>query len=144
MTSEYEQRKADWAKKIQDQGNAVRQKEIIVGKTSGTVEKDISALQELKVKINEAGSMSLQPSTGLLKGETVTITIMSNPSLSKEPKVVFGREKEIRKDEALGTITGKIKKGNEIKIKIDNINVQKSVSSDELDKGDSIRLIISK
>ena len=41
MTSEYEQRKAAWAKKALDQENSERQKEIIVGETSGKVEKNI-------------------------------------------------------------------------------------------------------
>ena len=144
MTSEYEQRKAAWAKKALDQENSERQKEIIVGETSGKVEKNIISAQELNVRINEVGNLSLKPSIDLEKGDLLKITIKADPALSDELNLSWGREKPSHPDEAFGTLKGKIKVNHEIKVKIDHIDVQKIKSSAELDKGDSIRIIIEK
>ena len=144
MTSEYEQRRAEQAKKVLEQDMAERQKEIIVSETSGKVEKNISVGQELKVKVNGVGNLSLKPSMELNKGDMLKITIKGDPALSQEHIISWGREKPSHPDEALGTVTGKIKAGHEIKVKIDHIDVQKIKSSTELDKGDSIRVVIEK
>ena len=144
MTSEFEKRKSDWAKKAKDEEEAERQKEIIIGETTGKVEKDIKAAQELKIKINDVGSLHLTPSIDLSKGDSVKILIKADPALSKDRKLTWGREKPSYLDESLGTVTGKISKDHEIKIKIDHIDIQKIKSSADLDKGDSIRVIISK
>jgi hypothetical protein len=144
MTSDYEQRKAAWANKALEQEKAERQKEIVVGETYGKVEKNIINAQELKVKINEVGDLILKPSVDFNKGDILKITIKSDPSLSEEHILSWGREKPSHPDEAFGTVKGKIKADHEIKIKIDHIDVQKIKSSAELDKGDSVRLIIEK
>ena len=144
MTSEYEQRRASQAKRAQEQEDAERQKEIIIGETSGKVDKDFSSGQELKVQISEVGNMRLKPSMDLNKGDIVKITIKADPALSEENILSWGREKPSYPDEALGTVTGKIKADHDIKIKIDHIDVQKTKSSTALDKGDSIRLSIEK
>ena len=94
--------------------------------------------------INEVGNLSLKPSGDLNKGDIVKITVKADPALSEEHKLSWGREKPSYPDEALGTVTGKIKADHDIKVKIDHIDVQKMKSSTALDKGDSIRLIIEK
>ncbi|MBN2076221.1 MAG: hypothetical protein JW762_11785 [Dehalococcoidales bacterium] len=144
MTSEYEKRRSDWAKKAQDEEETDRQKEIIIGETAGKVEKDINAAQELKVKINDVGPLQLKTSINLSKGDSVKISIKADPSLGDQHKLTWGREKPSHLDEALGTVTGKIKKDHEIKIKIDYIDIQKIKSSEDLNKGDSIRVILGK
>lgn len=144
MTSEYEKRRSAWAQKAEDEEAAQRQKEIIVGETTGKIAQDIKSSQELKVKINNVGSLHLTPSINLSKGDSVKILIKADPSLSEQHKLTWGREKASQPDEAFGTVTGKISKDHEIKIKIDRIDIQKIKSSANLDKGDSIRVIIGK
>jgi hypothetical protein len=144
MTSEYEKRRLAWAKKAEDEEEAGRQKEIFIGETTGIITKDIKSSQELNVKINDVGSLLLAPSINLSKGDSVKISIKADPSLSEQHKLTWGREKPSQPDEAFGTVTGKIRKDHEIKIKIDHIDIQKIKSSADLDKGDSIRVIIGK
>lgn len=144
MTSDYERRTAAWAQKAKEEEEAERREEIIVGETTGKVERDIDTAQELKVRINDVESLHLHSSTGLSKGDSVKITIKADPSLSEGRAFNWGREKQSHPDEAYGTVKGKIKKDHEIKIKIDCIDIQKVKSSAELDKGDSVRVVISK
>ncbi len=144
MTSDYEQRMAAHAKRVQDEEQAERQKEIILGETIGKVEKDISSGQELKVKIHDVNDMHLTPSKDLKKGDILKITIKADPSLSEEHKLSWGREKPSHPDEASGTIKGRIKLNHDIDLKIDRIETKKFQSSVELDKGDSIRIILEK
>ncbi|HEY94665.1 MAG TPA: hypothetical protein G4O15_06975 [Dehalococcoidia bacterium] len=144
MTSDYERRRAAHAKRLQDEEQAERQKEIILGETSGKVEKDIRSGQELKVKIRDVNDLLLTPSNDLKKGDILKITIKADPSLSEEHKLSWGREKPSRSDEASGTVKGKIKVNQDIDLKIDRIELKKVQSSVELDKGDSIRIIVEK
>lgn len=142
MTSDYERRRAAQAKRAQEEERAERQKEIIVGETSGKVEKDISNGQELKVKIHDVNDMHLEPSRDLKKGDILKVIIKADPTLSEEHKLSWGREKPSRPDEASGTVKGKIKINHDIDVKIDRIEVKKIQSSVELDRGDSIRIIL--
>lgn len=142
MTSDYERRRAAQAKRAQEEEQAERQKEIIVAETSGRVEKDISNGQELKVKIHDVNDMHLIPSEDLKKGDILKITLKADPTLSEEHKLSWGREKPSHPDEASGTVKGRIRVGHDIDLKIDRIEVKKVQSSVELDKGDSIRIII--
>ena len=144
MTSEYEKRRSAWAKKAKEEEEAERLKEISIGETTGKVSQDINAAQELNVKINDVGSLRFIPSVDLSKGDSVTISIKADPSLSEKHILTWGREKPSHVDEAFGTVTGKIRKDHEIKIKIDHIDIHKVNSSVDLDKGDSIRVLISK
>ena len=144
MTSDYEIRRAAQAKRAQEEEQAERQKEIILGETTGTVERDISSGQELKVKVHDVDDMRLKPSKDLKKGDILKITIKADPSLSEAHKLSWGREKPSHPDEASGTMKGKIKVNHDISLKIDHIEVTKFQSSVELDKGDSIRIIIEK
>lgn len=144
MTSEYEQRRTAQAKRDLDQDQAERQKEVIIGEISGKVEKDISKGHELKVKIQEVNDLSLKPSMDYVRGNTVIITIKADPALSEEHKMSWGRVKPSHPDEASGIVKGKIKANQDLKVRIENIDVQKVISSVELDKGDSIRIIIKK
>jgi hypothetical protein len=144
MTSDYEERRAAQAKRLQDEEQAERQKEILLGETSGKVEKDIRSGQELKVKIRDVNDLLLKPSNDLKKGDVLKITIKADPSLGEEHILTWGREKPSRPDEASGIVKGKVKADSDIDLKIDRIEVKKVKSSVELDKGDSIRIIIEK
>jgi len=144
MTSDYERRRAAQARRAQEEDHAERQKEVILGETSGKIEKDIGSGQELKVKIREVDDMLLRPSTDLKKGDNLKITIKADPSLSEAHKMSWGREKPSRPDEAFGTIKGRIRVDHDMDLKIERIEVKKVKSSVELDKGDSIRIIIEK
>jgi len=144
MTSDYERRRAAQAKRAQEEEQAERQKEIVLGETSGKVEKDISSGQELKVKIRDVDDMLLRPSIDLKKGDDLKITIKADPSLSEEHKISWGREKPSHPNEASGTIKGRIRLDHDIDLKIERIEVKKVKPSVELDKGDSIRIIIEK
>jgi hypothetical protein len=144
MTSDYEERRAAQAKRLQDEEQAERQKEILLGETSGKVEKDIRSGQELKVKIRDVNDLLLKPSNDLKKGDILKITIKADPSLGEEHILTWGREKPSRPDEASGIVKGKVNADSDIDLKIDRIEVKKVKSSVELDKGDSIRIIIEK
>ena len=144
MTSDYERRRAAQAKRAQEEEQAERQKEIILAETTGKVEKDISSGQELKVKMHDVEDLHLKPSKDLKKGDILKIVIKADPALSEEHKLTWGREKPSHPDEASGTIKGKIKVDHNIDLKIDHVEVSKVKSSVELDRGDSIRIIIEK
>lgn len=144
MTSDYERRRAAQAKRAQEEEQAERQKEIIVAETSGEVEKDISSGQELKVKIHDVNDMHLIPSNDLKKGDLLKITVKADPTLSEEHKLSWGREKPSHPNEASGTVKGRIKVNHDINLKIDHVDVNKVKSSVELDRKDSIRIIIEK
>ena len=144
MTSDYERRRAGQAKRAQEEEQAERQKEIILGETTGKVEKDISNGQELKVKIHDVDDLRLKPSIDLKRGDILKIIIKADPSLSEEHKISWGREKASHPDEASGTVKGKIKVNHDLDLKIERIEVNKVKSSVELDKGDSIRIIVEK
>lgn len=144
MTSDYERRQAERAQKEQSQEAAERGKEIIIGETTGKITKNIDAGKELKIKIGDAETLQLKLSGTLVKGDSVKITIKADPELSEHKMAAFGRAKATYPDEASGKITGTIGKDSEIKIKIDNMDVEKFRSSAGLDKGDSIRLNIVK
>lgn len=144
MTSDYERRRDAQAKRAQEEDQAERQKEIIVAETSGKVEKDITSGQELKAKIHDVSDLHLTPSKDLKKGDIVKITIKADPTLSEERKLSWGREKPSYADEASGTVKGRIKVNHDIDLKIDHIEVTKVRSSVELDKGDSIRIILER
>ena len=144
MTSDYERRRAAQAKRAQEEEQAERQKEIIIGETTGKVEKDIRGGQELKVKIRDVNDLLLKPLKDLKKGDTLKIIIKADPSLSEEHKLSWRREKASHPDEASGTVKGKIRVNQDLDLKIDRVEVKKVQSSAELDKGDSIRIIIEK
>jgi hypothetical protein len=88
--------------------------------------------------------MHLTPSKDLKKGDILKITIKADPSLSEEHKISWGREKPSHPDEASGTVKGRIRVDHDLGLKIDRIEVNKVHPSVELDKGDSIRIIIEK
>jgi len=144
MTSDYERRRAAQAKRAQEEEQAERQKEIIVAETTGKVEKDITSGQELRVRIHEVDDLHLKPSKDLKKGDILKIIIKADPSLSEQHKLTWGREKPSRPDEASGTVKGKIKVNHDLDLKIERLEISKVKSSVELDKGDSIRIIIEK
>ena len=144
MTSDYEQRRAAQANRSQEEEQAERQKEIIIGETSGRIEKDITSGQELKVKIRDVTDLHLKPSKDLKKGDILKITIKADPTLSEEHKMSWGREKPSHPDEAYGTAKGRIKANHDLDLKIDSIEVEKVQSSVEMGKGDSIRVIFEK
>ncbi|MBN2240316.1 MAG: hypothetical protein JW712_11135 [Dehalococcoidales bacterium] len=144
MTSDYEQRRAARAKRLEAEDQAERKKEVIVGETTGEVEKDIRIDQELKVKIHEVDDLHIQSSVDLKKGDRLKITIKADPALSEGHTLAWGREHQNPSDETYGTLKGKIKAGHDLKVRIENMNITKVESSVELDKGDSIRIVIEK
>ena len=144
MTSEYEQRRAERAERIREGEQSARDKEIIVGEMTGTVEADISSGQELKIKIHGVDDLVLSPSMDLKTGDTLKITVKADPSLSEHHEMDWKRRKPEYTDEASGVVKGKIKANHDLGLKIDRISVSKAQSSAELDKGDSIRINIEK
>ena len=55
-----------------------------------------------------------------------------------------GREKKVQAGEALGKVTGNIKKSDEIRVRIDDVETLKFKPSVDLKKGDYIRVTIEK
>ena len=144
MSSEYQQRQAEFAKKAAEKEAADRQKEVIIGTIIGKAEKNISAGKELKIKMNDVEQLSFTLSSDMAKGDSLKIIIQADPSLSAQKGLSYGREKQVRADEASGKVTGTIKKDRDTKIKIDDIETQKFQPSSELDRGDSIRILFER
>jgi hypothetical protein len=144
MTSDFQKRQANWAKKEQAKEDEERKDEIKVGAVSGKVTGDIGHTDELKIRIDNVETLRLKPSFNFIKDDSIKIIIMADRTANAHDKQRWGRERIIQAGEAVGKVTGHIKKSDDVKIRIDNIETLRFNSSEELKKGDSLRVIIEK
>jgi len=145
MATDYEKRQAKWAEKEQAKEDKEREDEIEIGEITGKATENISNSDKLKVRIDHVDTMRLKLPVDIQKGDSVKVVVKADWSMrGKKEEQRWGREKEIQAGEALEKASGHIKKGDEVKIRIDNIETMKIMSSAELKKGDTVRVIITK
>ena len=144
MSTEHEKRQAAWAKKEQAKEDEERKDEFTLGEVSGTATEDIRISDELKIKIDDTETLKLKPSTDFNKDDSVRVTIIADLTMKDHEMQRWGRERNVKDGEALGKVTGNIKKSHDIKVRIDKIETLKFTSSADLKKGDYLRIIIEK
>lgn len=144
MTSDFEKRQADWAIKEQAKAAEERKGEVKIGEITGKVTSDIKKADNIKIKIDHAETLQLKSAVDFKKGDSVKVIIEADSSLRGKKEQTWGRERVSQPGEALGKIDGNIRQGDEMKVKIDNIEPFKIKSPAEFKKGDNIRVIISK
>jgi len=144
MASDFQKRQAEWAKKEQAKENEERKGEVKIGEITGKVTGDIKKADNIKIKIDHAETLQLKSAVDFNKGDSVKVIIEADSSMRGKKEQTWGRERSVQPGEASGKIDGNIRQGDEIKVKIDNIDTFKFKSPAEFKKGDSIRVIISK
>jgi hypothetical protein len=144
MTSDFQKRQVNWAKKEQAKEDEERKDEVKVGEVSGKVSGDIGHTDELKIRIDNVETLRLEPSFNFIKDDSIKIIIIADRTAKAHEKQRWGRERKVQAGEALGKVTGHIKKSDDLKVRIDNIETLRFNSSKELKKGDSLRVIIEK
>jgi hypothetical protein len=144
MTSDFQKRQADWAKKEQAKEDEERKDEVKVGEVSGKAKGDIGHTDEVKIRIDHVETLRLKPSFNYIKDDSIKIIIMADRTAKAHEKQRWGRERIVQAGEAVGKVTGHIKKSDNVKIRIDNIETLTFSSSEELKKGDSLRVIVEK
>ena len=144
MTSDFQKRQANWAKKEQAKEDEERKDEAKVGAVSGKATGDIGHTDELKIRIDNVETLRLKPSFNCIKDDSIKIIIIADRTANAHEKQRWGRERIIQAGEAVGKVTGHIKKSDDVKIRIDNVETLRFNSSEELKKGDSLRVIIEK
>jgi len=144
MSTEHEKRQAAWAKKEQAKEDEERKDEFTLGEVSGKTIEDIGISDELKLKIDDTETLKLKPSTDFKKDDSVKVTIKADLTMKDHEMQRWGRERNIKAGEALGKVTGNIKKSHDIKVKIDKIETLKFTSSADVKKGNYLRVIIEK
>lgn len=144
MTSDFQKRQAAWAKKEQAKEDEERKDEVKVGEVSGKATGDIGHTNELKIRIDNVETLRIKPSFNFIKDDSIKIIIMADRTATTHEKQRWGRERIVQAGEAIGKVTGHIKKTDDVKIRIDNIETIRFNSSEELKKGDSLRVIVEK
>lgn len=142
MSTDYEKRQAEWAKKEQAKEDDERKDEIIIGEISGKATGDIGISDELRIKMDDTETLKLKLPFALKKDDSVRVTFKADLTLKGHDIQRWGRERNVKAGEALGKVTGNIRKSNEIKARIDNVEIPKFTSSADLKKGDYLRVII--
>ena len=137
MTSDFQERQTNWAKKE-------RKDEVKVGEVSCKVTGDIGNTHELKIPIDDVETLRLKPPFNLKKDDSIKITIMADWTATAHEKQRWGSKRSVQAGEAIGKITGHIKKSDDVKVRIDNIEALGFNTSEELKKGDLNRVIVEK
>lgn len=144
MDKNYSQRQVEWAKKEKAREDEERKTEVKIGEIFGKVTEDIKKTDDTKVRIDSTETLKLNTSVDLKKGDSIRITIKADWSMRGQEKQRWGRERKAQNGEALGKLTGNIKKSDDIRVRIDNVETLKFNSSVDLKKGDFIRVTIEK
>jgi hypothetical protein len=144
MGQNYNERQAEWAKREKTKENEERKAEVIIGEVTGKLTRDIKKSDDIRVKIENVETLKLKPSVDLQKGDSIKITINADWSMRGQEKQRWGRERKVQAGEALGKVTGNIKKSDEIRVRIDDVETLKFKPSVDLKKNDYIRVTIGK
>lgn len=144
MTSDFEKRQAEWAKKEQVKEAEERKGEVKIGDITGKTTEDIKKNDNIKIKIDHAETMQLKSAVDFKKGDSVKVIIEADSTQREKKEQTWGRERISQPGEASGKIDGNIREGDELKVKIDGMEKLKIKSPAEFKKGDNIRVNISK
>jgi hypothetical protein len=142
--TDYDERQTSWEKKEQAREKEERKGEIKVGEVSGRVTGDIGRFGEVRIRIDKVETMRFQPAEDLRKGDSIRIVIEADWTADRQIKQGEERKGKAKVGEALGKVSGKIRKTNDLKIRIDKVETMKFQPSEDLKKGDSIRITVDK
>ena len=76
MTSDFQKRQADWAKKEQVKEDKERIDEVKVGEIFGKATGDIGNTDELKIRIDDVEMLRLKPSFNFIKDDSIKIIML--------------------------------------------------------------------
>jgi hypothetical protein len=144
MATDYDKRQADWATKEQAREDEERQGEVKVGEVFGKVTGDIRKADDIKVRIDNVETLKFNPPGDLKKGDSIRITIKADWTKRGQERQGWGRESVAQPNEAFGKATGDIRKTDDVRVKMDNVETLRFKPTEDLKKGDSIRITISK
>jgi hypothetical protein len=142
--ADYEERRASWAKKEEAREKEERKGEVKIGEVVGKAVGDISKFNDVKVRIDKVETLRFQPAEALQKGDSIRVTIQADWTTGREKKEGEGRKGKAKVGEALGKVKRNIGKASDLKIRIDKIETLKFQPSEDLKKGDSVRVTIDK
>ena len=144
MATDYEERRAKWAKREQAREDEERKGEVKVGEALGKVVGDIGKASDVRVRIDNVETLRFEPSEDLKKGDSIRVTIEADWTRRGQEKQGGERKGKARVGEALGKATGDIRKTGDVRVRIDNVETLRFKPSVDLKKGDSIRATIEK
>ena len=75
MTTDYDERRAKWAKKEQAKENEERKGEVKVGEALGKATGNIGKTGDVRVRIDNVETLRFKPSVDLKKGDSIRVTI---------------------------------------------------------------------
>jgi uncharacterized lipoprotein len=144
MATDYDKRRADWAKREQAKEEEERKGEVKVGEALGKVTGDIGKTGDVRVRIDNVETLRFKPFADLKKGDSIRVTIEADWTRRGQEKQEKERKGEAKVGEALGKATGNIGKTDDVRVRIDNVETLRFKPSVDLKKGDSIRVTIEK
>jgi ribosome-binding factor A len=144
MATDYDERRARWAKREQAKENEERKGEVKVGEALGKATGDIRTTGDAKVRIDNVETLRFKPFVDLKKGDTIRVTIEADWTRRGQKKQEEERKGEAKVGEALGKVTGDISKTGDVRVRIDNVETLRFKPSMDLKKGDTIRATIEK
>ncbi|HUV45380.1 MAG TPA: hypothetical protein VMW13_11200 [Dehalococcoidales bacterium] len=144
MTTDYDERRARWAKKEQAKENEERKGEVKVGEALGKATGNIGKTGDVRVRIDNVETLRFKPSVDLKKGDSISVTIEADWTRRGQKNQGEERRGAAKVGEALGTATGNIGKTDDVRVRIDNVETLRFKPSVDLMKGDSIRVNIEK
>jgi len=144
MATDYDKRRADWAKREQAKEEEERKGEVKVGEALGKATGDIGKTGDVRVRIDNVETLRFKPFADLKKGDSIRVTIEADWTRRGQEKQEKERKREAKVGEALGKATGNIGKTDDVRVRIDNVETLRFKPSVDLRKGDSIRVTIEK
>ena len=75
MTTDYDERRARWAKKEQAKENEERKGEVKVGEALGKATGNIGKTDDVRVRVDNVETLRFKPSVDLKKGDSIRVTI---------------------------------------------------------------------
>ena len=144
MATDYNKRRADWAKREQAKEEEERKGEVKVGEALGKATGDIGKTGDARVRIDNVETLRFKPSVDLKKGDSIRVTIEADWTRRGQEKQGEERKGEAKVGEASGKATGDIGKADDVRVRIDNVETLRFKPSVDLKKGDSIRVTIEK
>ena len=75
MTTDYDERRARWAKREQAKEEEERKGEVKIGEALGKATGDIEKANGVRVRIDNVETLTFKPSVDLKKGDSIRVTI---------------------------------------------------------------------
>ena len=121
-----------------------RKGEVKVGEATGKVNGNIGKFGDVRIRIAKVETLKLQPSEDLKKGDSIRITVEADWTEGRQKKQGEERNGTPKVGEAVGKVTGNIGKASDVRIRIDKVETLSFQSSEDLKKGNSIRVTVKK